>query len=390
MDYTISSQEIRSRRQVLLLLSQGQPIVLFSPKNIFYYSNFGFIPTERPIALLITPEAKAMLFVPRLEEEHATNVVVNEIAVYPDYPSEVHPMARLKDILPTFADGPWAADQNGYGAYWGYEGPSLTDLFGENISLLGKAIRQTMQIKSPSEIALIRESCRWGTFAHRLLQEGVRVGASEYEIGLEASKQATQALVQTMGATYALQSPFPLVAHATFRGQVGAQSAIPHATTTHAILQPKDTLITGASARIFGYVSELERTMFVGEPSLEQRHLFDLMLTAQDLAKEAIRPDIPCSVIDEITYDFFRDHEVLDLWRHHTGHAIGLDGHESPFFDRGDQTILKPGMVFSVEPGLYLPGLGGFRHSDTLVVTETGSQWLTDYPRELDQLTIEI
>jgi len=83
---------------------------------------------------------------------------------------------------------------------------------------------------------------------------------------------------------------------------------------------------------------------------------------------------------------FFDEHGLMPLWRHHTGHALGLLGHEAPFFDVGDDTIIEPGMIFSVEPGIYVNGLGGFRHSDTLAVTETGIEMLTYYPRGWDNL----
>ena len=79
----------------------------------------------------------------------------------------------------------------------------------------------------------------------------------------------------------------------------------------------------------------------------------------------------------------------MDTWRHHTGHSIGLEGHESPFFDRGDHTMLEPGMIFSVEPGIYVEGVGGFRMSDTILVTETGMERITYYPTDLESLIID-
>ena len=80
----------------------------------------------------------------------------------------------------------------------------------------------------------------------------------------------------------------------------------------------------------------------------------------------------------------------MRYWRHHTGHGIGLRYHEGPFLDAGDQTALKPGMVFTVEPGLYAPELGGFRHSDTVLITADGHEVLTYYPRDLESLTIPV
>jgi Xaa-Pro dipeptidase len=85
---------------------------------------------------------------------------------------------------------------------------------------------------------------------------------------------------------------------------------------------------------------------------------------------------------------YYETHGLWENWRHHTGHAIGLRYHEGPFLDRGDETELRAGMVFTVEPGLYAAGLGGFRHSDTIAVTADGVEWLTDYPRDLDSLTL--
>jgi Xaa-Pro aminopeptidase len=80
----------------------------------------------------------------------------------------------------------------------------------------------------------------------------------------------------------------------------------------------------------------------------------------------------------------------MPYWKHHTGHAIGLRYHEGPFLDTGDQTIIQPGMIFTVEPGLYKAGLGGFRHSDTVLVTDAGIELMTYYPRDLESLTLPV
>jgi Xaa-Pro aminopeptidase len=87
---------------------------------------------------------------------------------------------------------------------------------------------------------------------------------------------------------------------------------------------------------------------------------------------------------------YYEQHGLWDNWRHHAGHCIGLRYHEGPFLDRGDPTEIRPGMVFTVEPGLYAAGLGGFRHSDTIAVTGDGVEWLTDYPRDLERLTLPV
>ena len=135
-----------------------------------------------------------------------------------------------------------------------------------------------------------------------------------------------------------------------------------------------------------GYGSELERTMFVQEVSDEKRKFFDHMMATQDIAFEAIRPGGKCSDVDKAVRAYFDKHNLWEYWRHHTGHALGLLGHEAPFFDVGDDTLIEPGMVFSVEPGLYVRGLGGFRHSDTIAVTKTSIEFLTYYSRQMKDL----
>jgi Xaa-Pro aminopeptidase len=149
-----------------------------------------------------------------------------------------------------------------------------------------------------------------------------------------------------------------------------------------------DTLVTGAASEVGGYLSELERTMFLGEPNGEQRRLFAHMVEAQALAIAAIRPGVRCADVDRAVLALFEEHDLMPTWRHHTGHGIGYGMHEAPFLDIGDETAIQPGMVLTVEPGLYVPGFAGFRHSDTVLVTDTGNELLTTYPRDLDSLVI--
>lgn len=387
-DLAIGAEELSNRRRRVLELAEGKGAeggaILFDPRHVFYLSNFGFIPTERPIALILHRDGRAELVVPSLETEHAeARAYVDEVVAYFEYPTEKHPMLHLAERL---GQGVYAADAGGAAGRSGYVGPSLAEASSREVPLIREELRLMMQVKSPKEVALIRESCRWGHLAHARLQAGSFAGRSEYAIAHEATFEATEAMVDTLGRAYAALSPFPVEAHAGFRGQIGKNSAIPHATTIHAVLRPGDTLVTGAAGRVWGYVSELERTMFVGDPGAEQRRFFAAMLAAQDLAFATIRPGIEVSEVDREVQRLFRDAGLMQYVRHHTGHAIGSDGHESPFFDVGDHSAVRPGMVFSVEPGLYVPELGGFRHSDTVVVTESGCERLTLYPRDLESL----
>ncbi len=394
MRLVISSAELARRLQTVRAVSARRDldaVILFSPTHVFYLTGLGFIATERPIALTVTAK-EAVLFVPALETEHAeSEAAVTRVVAYPEYPSDVHPMLRLKDLLADLrlSGARLGADSDGYPGIWGYRGPKLSEvLTGAKVSVVKELVEDLIKIKSAEEIELIQESARWGNLAHALLQEYTQPGRTETEISLRASMEATLMMVRTLGPSYRPLSWHGAGAHAGYRGQIGKQSAIPHAITTNAKIQRGDVLVTGASAAVGGYFSELERTMVVGEATDEQARYFDLMLGAQQTAFDAIRPGARCSDVDRAVRGFFEARDLMPYWRHHVGHSLGIGAHEAPFFDIGDDSLIRPGMVFSVEPGIYIPEFAGFRHSDTILVTETGMELLTYYPRDLPALTI--
>ncbi len=365
-------------------------VVLFDPAYVLYYVGFAFAPTERPIAFALSAAGTGGMLVPRLEREHAqANALVSQVADYPEYPSEVHPLESLKKLLGDMGiDGALGADQDGYPWILGYRGPTLTELVGKTPEKITAFVEDRMAIKSPAEIALIRESSKWGNLAHVLLQRYTRPGLTEVEVSQRASSEATLAMLDAIGPIYRAQNPFFDGASAGYRGQIGRNAAIPHALTANITFQAGDVLVTGASAPVWGYLSELERTMVIGEPSTQQRELFEHMVALQNTAFEAIKPGALCSDVDRAVRAYFDEHGLWDYWKHHVGHCIGLRYHEGPFLDIGDNTEIKPGIVFTVEPGLYAAGLGGFRHSDTVAVTDDGIEFLTYYPRDLESLTL--
>src|SRR4051795_1411054 len=130
--------------------------------------------------------------------------------------------------------------------------------------------------------------------------------------------------------------------------------------------------------------------MVVGPPPDEMRRLFGHVVAAQQVAFDTLRPGVTCADVDGAVLRYFEENGLMPYWKQHTGHAIGLRNHEAPFLDVGDPTPIEPGMVFTIEPGVYAPGIGGFRHSDTVLVTPDGIEILTDYPSDLDSLTIPV
>ncbi|HEY5573399.1 MAG TPA: Xaa-Pro peptidase family protein [Anaerolineales bacterium] len=391
----ISAQEFEERRIKLFnhLQVEGlSGVVLFDSTYILYYTGFAFIPTERPVAFVMNASGETVMFVPRLELEHArANADVDQVEHYLEYPYHVHPMEILKGTLEKLNfSGRIGVDTDGYPWILGYRGPSISEVTESQVTRVSEFIEDQMMIKSRVELALIRESVKWGHLAHTLLQRYTRAGLTETEVSQAASAEANQAMLDAIGPIYRAQSPFARGASAGYRGQIGRNAAIPHAMANNIAFQEGDVLVTGAGAPVWGYHSELERTMIVGAASDEQKRMFEHMLALQATAFEAIRPGVTCSEVDRAVRDYYEKHDLQEYWKHHTGHAIGLRYHEGPFLDEGDETEIRVGMVFTVEPGLYVPELGGFRHSDTVAVTEEGIEILTYYPRGLESLTIPV
>lgn len=391
----IGEAEYRERCDRLLEVIREQGlsgVTLYDGHYILYYAGFAFIPTERPMAFVMNRNGERGLFVPRLEVEHAqANALIDRVDHYLEYPDNPHPMQVFKKMLGEMGIGEQiGADHDGYPWILGYRGPSLSELTGAEIVNVRAAIEDQMAIKSEAEIALIRESARWGHLAHMLLQRYTRVGATETEVSTRASNDATSAMLDTIGPLYRAQSYFGSGAGAGYRGQIGRNSAIPHALAANITFQAGDVLVTGAGCPMWGYESELERTMIVGAASDDQKRMFDHMVALQDTAFAVMEAGRKCCDVDKAVRGYFEKHDLMGYWKHHTGHAIELRYHEGPFLDSGDETVMQEGMVFTVEPGLYVPGIGGFRHSDTVVIREGGIEMLTYYPRDLESLTIAV
>jgi Xaa-Pro dipeptidase len=365
-------------------------VVLFDNFYVLYFTGFAFVPTERPIAFLMNATGEKALFVPRLEVEHARmQTGFERVDHYAEYPGVPNAMDGFRATLSDMGiAGRFGADADGYPWIFGYRGPSLTELTDGEFVRLSGFIEDLMAIKSENEIALIRESCTWGNLAHRLLQRYTRPGVTETEVSMRASNEATTAMLDALGHLYRAQDPFSSGPSAGYRGQIGRNAAIPHTLANNITFRTGDVLVTGAGAPVWGYNSELERTMIIGEPSGAQREMFGHMKAAQEIAFDVIRPGNRCSDVDRAVRAYYEEHDLMSFWKHHSGHAIGLRYHEGPFLDIGDDTELRPGMVFTVEPGLYSPELGGFRHSDTVLVTKDGAEMLTYYPRDLESLTL--
>jgi Xaa-Pro aminopeptidase len=363
-------------------------VCVFYPARVAYLSGFHHIPTERPITLVIGSSGQASLVVPAVEKEHAESATqLDQVRIYFEYPGAQHPMETVGEVLSEINARPHrtGADHDGYVQHWGYRGPRLSELLGSEPIDAEMLVESLRRVKSKTELDCIQLSCDWAVRGHRRMQAAITTGKTEMECYTPPATETLFEMVREMpgwrprgGDDTGLIAMFV----------AGRSTAMPHGFVRGHGIQPGDVLVSGAGAQIDGYRSELERTMIVGEPTAEQVRAFDAMLALQTRAIEVMAPGVPAAEVELATVRLAQELGVDANLRHHVGHSIGLEGHEAPFLDRGDDAVLEPGMVFTVEPGVYVKDVGGFRHSDTVVITQDGRRVMTDYPRALKDLIV--
>ena len=358
----------------------------FDATSIEYLSGFHHIQTERPVVLAVTPD-RMEITVPRLEVKRVEpNPRIDAVHSYFDYP-QGKPIETAAEMLAGMGVESVVSDADGAPGVMGYEGPALS----ESVAVEHQSWVDRMRWeKTDGEVALVRESAKWANLGHRYLAEHTEVGAHPVTVSQRASMEASRAMLDALGDRYAVRTRGGGPVHAGYIS--GEETALPHGHTLNERLSEGDVLITGASANVDGYRSELERTMFVGEPGDEQVHYFELMVEAQDVAIDALGPGVSIAAVDEAVHDYFREQGIEEHARHHVGHNIGLGGHEPPYIDRGwdeyghvddGDGTMAPGQIYTIEPGIYTEECG-YRHSDTIAITEDGTEWLTFFPRDLE------
>lgn len=240
-------------------------------------------------------------------------------------------------------------------------------------------------VKDPEEIALLDKASIYADLMVEKAREGILLGLSE----MDAFNHARD---KTVGQMQKDLSELVFVNAGLVNGAVlyADHSAFPHGLMTDRKPHKGDVIECGFGALVSTYESESEHTFIYGEPDKQTLSYFEAMYGAWAAGMAAARPGVRCCEVNEAALSVIRDAGYEKYLRHRMGHGKGLQEHEAPWVEAGDQTILLPGMIISDEPGLYIPGFGGFRHSDTLVITETGCRRMTQYPRDLDHCILPV
>jgi Xaa-Pro aminopeptidase len=227
-------------------------------------------------------------------------------------------------------------------------------------------------IKTPDELRILKKAAEIADAAFEHIQKYIKPGVKEIEVSNEL-----EFFMRKLGAT---QSSFDTIVASGFR------SAMPHGVASTKEIQAGELVTLDYGALYQGYVSDITRTVAVGEISDELRKIYDTVLQAQLRGVNGIKPGMTGIEADALTRDYITDQGYGDYFGHSTGHGIGLEVHEGPGLSFRSEQKLEPGMVVTVEPGIYIPNVGGCRIEDDIIITETGNERLTTSTKELIQL----
>lgn len=244
---------------------------------------------------------------------------------------------------------------------------SLPD--GVKLKPIGPVVDRVRMVKSDDEIARIRRSVLTNSAAFEKATRSIRAGARESTIAAELEYQ-----MRRLGAE---KAAFETIV------AMGPRSALPHAQPTARKLANNELLLIDMGACQDGYMSDMTRVLFLGQPSRRVRGMYDAVLKAQLAGIDAVRPGVTAAYVDRATRRVLEADGLGKEFVHSTGHGLGLEIHEGPRLGRRDKTKLAAGMVVTIEPGAYIRDFGGVRIEDTVLVTKSGCEVLTPTSKEL-------
>jgi Xaa-Pro aminopeptidase len=217
--------------------------------------------------------------------------------------------------------------------------------------------------KDPEEVGYIRGALRVHQEALALCKKWVKSGLRERDVLIKL-----QNYINKRGVSFSFE---PIVAS-------GPNSAYAHALVTDRIIRRNDLVLMDFGVDVNGYKSDLTRIFFLGRIAPLLRNIFTAVAEAQRRSIEMIKPGVPTAAVDRAAREYLKTKKLNQYFSHSLGHGVGLEIHEAPRLSEKDPTILKPGMVVTVEPGVYIPGVGGIRIEDMVLVTEKGNEVLSE------------
>jgi Xaa-Pro dipeptidase len=330
-------------------------VLITKRPNLYYFTG------SAPILggyLVVTPD-EVLFLVPKLEEEEARETSSVPVEAFKSGEELYEKLSSL---------GLRRLGIEGSTAYSSVQ--TLREKAGVREFLtVDEVIKELRMIKTEDELKVIRMACEIADRAMMLALEEISEGKREREIAAK--------MEYAMKLNGAEKPAFDTIVASGWR------SALPHGVASDKRIERGELVVIDEGALYNHYNSDMTRTIVVGSPNEKQREIYEIVLEAQKKGVEEARPGITAKELDTIVRSIIAEYGYGDCFIHSTGHGVGLEIHEWPGVSQRDETVLKPGMVITVEPGIYIPKFGGVRIEDTIVITENGAERLTKTEREL-------
>lgn len=356
-----------ARLDALLARSEADLVAFVPGENMIYFTGLHFHLSERPILGIYSEEGLSFI-IPELEMAKL----------------EARPELDARRFFWTDAGGYEGAFREAVaalapgGAQCALDGQTLrlfewlalekAGLSAANAHDVADLFLQMRARKAPEEIANMQRAIDISEAALAATMQWARPGLSERQIADRLSAEMLERGAQGLAFLLVL---------------TGEKSGLPHGDTGDRIWAEDEFLLIDFGARYNDYPADITRTFCAGEPTAQMRAMYEAVYGANQAARQFARAGLTCEAVDRAARDVIEAAGLGAYFIHRLGHGLGLSVHELPNIVAGNEQVLQPGMVFTIEPGVYLPGVGGVRIEDNVVVTEDGIDVLTAYPREL-------
>ena len=336
-----------------------------SEKNMKYFAGFSTLAIERFAGIIIPVETSVpIVIIPELEKTKAKKSPFKQIRSYSD--SE-DPALLLKKAVKDLRLEKATLGVEGILPFKFYQMlvAASSKMKTEDASNLFSQLRC---VKSEQELEMIEK-------AADIVAEGIRAGIEFAKSGMTELALSSQ-IEQTIKKNGGESVPFCLVLS-------GPNSALPHGETSNRKVSEKDVLLMDVGAVYEGYCGDLTRTIFVGEATRKQKEVYDVVAQAQEAAIRCVKPGIRAEEVDAAARKVIENAGYGEYFTHRTGHGLGLEVHEEPYIVQGNKTALRPGMTFTIEPGIYFFEKFGIRIEDNIAVSQTKGKMLSHISKEL-------
>lgn len=352
--------EDRRRRAAAYAAHEGlEGLLVGLGPDMGYLTGYQALPLERLTLLILPASGEPVLVVPRLEAPGAVEAGVDVEMI--GWTDDEDPYALVARHL---SDGTWAiTDQT-----WSAHLLRLSARTHASFEPSSEAMPLLRAVKDADELDALRAAGRGADAAFAEVRTVRFEGRSEREIAAEIDR--------ALLANGHERVDFHIVGS-------GPNAASPHHEPGERIIRGGDAVVLDFGGVARGYCSDITRTVFVGEPTDEQRHVYEIVRRAQQAAFDAVRPGVAAQDVDRAARSVIAEAGFADRFIHRTGHGIGREVHEPPYIVEGNEILLEPGMTFSDEPGIYLDGRFGVRIEDQVAVTATGAERLNEATREI-------